>query len=100
MGQGNPALGTMLMRTYLNTLIEADQLPSTIIMYNEGVQLAIDGSDTGKALNALYEKGVEIICCGVCIDFYELKGQVPTNYIGNMYRIIQKTTQASSVIHV
>jgi hypothetical protein len=46
----------------------------------------------------LAEKGVEIVCCGTCIDFYELKGKTRVGVISNMVDIIQSMIEADCVI--
>lgn len=99
MGEGDPQLGALLMRAFINSLKETDQLPSSIILYNSGVKLAIDGSDTAASLAEMENKGVTIVCCGTCVDFYELKSVVKVGTISNMYRITQLTSEAGHIIY-
>lgn len=99
MGEGDPQLGTLLMRSFINSLKETDQLPSSIILYNSGVKLAIDGSDTAASLAEMENKGVTIICCGTCVDFYELKPVIKIGTISNMFRITQLTSEAGHVVY-
>lgn len=99
MGEGDPQLGTLLMRAFINSLKETDQLPSSIILYNSGVKLAIDGSDTAASLAEMENKGVTIICCGTCVDFYELKPVIKIGTISNMFRITQLTSEAGHVVY-
>ena len=99
MGEGDCELGEILMRSCLNSLIELDDLPSCIILYNDGVKLAIDGSDSSQALKNLEEAGVELIICGTCIDFYQLKDQIKIGVISNMYKINSVLSNASHVVY-
>lgn len=99
MGEGDPQLGTLLMRAFINSLKETDLLPSSIILYNSGVKLAIDGSDTAASLAEMENKGVTIICCGTCVDFYELKPVIKIGTISNMFRITQLTSEAGHVVY-
>lgn len=99
MGEGDPQLGTLLMRAFINSLKETDQLPSSIILYNSGVKLAIAGSDTADSLAEMENKGVTIICCGTCVDFYELKPVIKIGTISNMFRITQLTSEAGHVVY-
>ncbi|MGL5787040.1 MAG: sulfurtransferase-like selenium metabolism protein YedF [Bacteroidales bacterium] len=99
MGEGDPQLGSLLMRAFINSLKEADQLPTSIILYNSGVKLAIDGSDTAASLAEMENQGVTIVCCGTCVDFYELKSVIKIGTISNMFRITQLTSQAGHIIY-
>jgi sulfur relay (sulfurtransferase) complex TusBCD TusD component (DsrE family) len=51
-----------------------------------------------ETLQGLSQKGVEIVCCGTCIDFYELKGKMKVGLISNMYDIIQSMLEADRLI--
>jgi sulfur relay (sulfurtransferase) complex TusBCD TusD component (DsrE family) len=75
-----------------------DTKPSRLILVNSGVQLAAENSKALESLQSLSEKGVEIVCCGTCIDFYELKGKMKTGVVSNMYDIIQSMVEADRVI--
>ena len=99
MGDGDRELGELLLRSCLNSLIELDSLPSSIILYNDGVKLAIDGSDTSMALKKLESAGVELLICGACVDYYELKESIKIGVISNMYKINSVTSTASHVVY-
>ncbi len=98
LGEGDEALGSFLMKAFLKTLLDLDTLPSRLILVNSGVQLATEDSKVLETLQVLSEKGVEIVCCGTCIDFYELKGKMRVGVISNMYDIIQSMLEADRVI--
>jgi tRNA 2-thiouridine synthesizing protein A len=97
-GGGDEALGSFLMKAFLKTLLDLETKPSRLILVNSGVQLAAEGSKVLESLQMLSEKGVEIVCCGTCIDFYELKGKMKAGMISNMYDIIQSMLEADRVI--
>ncbi len=97
MGAGDSELGEMLIRSYINVLPELDTLPKTIVLYNSGVKLAALGSDTATTLEQLHQKGVEIVCCGVCVEFYSV--DINKEYIGNMFRIGNIVAASSKVIY-
>jgi selenium metabolism protein YedF len=86
------------MKAFIKTLLDFEPKPSRLILVNSGVQLAAEGSKILDALQELSEKGVEIFCCGTCIDFYELKGKMKVGVVSNMYEIIQSLWEASRVI--
>jgi selenium metabolism protein YedF len=97
-GGGDEALGSFLMKAFLKTLLDLEPKPSRLILVNSGVQLAAEGSKVLDTLKGLSEKGVEIVCCGTCIDFYELKGKMGIGLISNMYDIIQSMLEADRVL--
>jgi len=98
LGDGDEALGSFLMKAFLKTLLDLETQPSRLILVNSGVQLASEDSKVLETLQLLSKKGVEIVSCGTCIDFYELKGKVRVGSISNMYDIIQSMLEADRVI--
>ena len=98
LGEGDEALGSFLMKAFLKTLLDLETQPNRLILVNSGVRLAAEDSKVLESLRGLSEKGVEIVCCGTCIDFYELKGRVKVGMISNMYDIVQSMLEADRVI--
>lgn len=96
---GTNTLGKMLMRGYINALAEQDTLPKTIIMYNSGVLFACEGSDTIESLKQLLSAGVDIILCGVCVDYYDVKGKILVGRISNMFEITKITSTIGHVVY-
>lgn len=98
LGYGDEVLGSFLMKSFLKTLLDLDPKPSRLILVNSGVQLAAENSKALESLQSLSEKGVEVVCCGTCIDYYELKGKMKVGVVSNMYDIIQSMMDADRVI--
>jgi len=98
LGGGDEDLGSFLMKAFLKTLLDLETKPYRLILVNSGVQLASEGSKVLGIMEALSEKGVEILSCGTCIDFYELKGKMRVGAITNMYDIIQSMLEADRLI--
>ncbi len=98
LGEGDEALGSFLMKAFLKTLLDLETQPNRLILVNSGVRLAAEDSKVLESLRGLSEKGVEIVCCGTCIDFYELKGRMKVGVISNMYDIVQSMLEADRVI--
>jgi len=98
LGEGDEALGSFLMKAFLKTLLDLETQPNRLILINSGVRLAAEDSKVLESLQGLSEKGVEIVCCGTCIDFYELKGKMKVGVISNMYNIIQSMLEADRVL--
>jgi selenium metabolism protein YedF len=98
LGIGEEALGTILMRSFLKTLLDLKPIPSKLIFINSGVRLTTEGSEVLETLKTLYEKGVEILSCGTCLDFYGLKAKLKVGIISNMYDIAQSLLEADRLI--
>lgn len=98
MGKGDPKLGKALMKAFIYTLTELETLPETVILYNKGVFLAVEGSDSIEDLEKLSSLGVNIFSCGACVNFYELVEKVKIGSITNMYNILNLQAKAKRII--
>ena len=98
MGRGDPELGGILIRAFFHTLGEIQPLPDTIIFFNSGVKLVVEGSKVLDDLHALKARGIEILACGTCLGHYGLKEQVKIGEISNMYTIAETMLGAGKVV--
>jgi selenium metabolism protein YedF len=98
LGIGEEALGAILMRSFLKTLLDLNPTPSKLIFINSGVRLTSEGSDVLETLQALSGKGVGILSCGTCLDYYGLKEKLKVGIISNMYDIAQSLLEADHLI--
>lgn len=98
MGEGDEKLGKVLMKGYIYALTELSSLPNTILMYNNGAKLSVEGSDSLADLKLLESQGVEILTCGTCLNFYGLTEKLRVGSVTNMYVICEKLSAASKVI--
>ena len=94
MGKGNDELGAILIKAFIHTLLQMENLPTRMLFYNTGVKLAALGSPVLDDLNQLSEAGVEILVCGTCLNFFELTDQLAVGSVTNMYEIA--TTMAAA----
>ena len=44
------------------------------------------------------EKGVEILTCGTCLNFYGLQDKLAVGSVTNMYTIMEKQAAATKII--
>ncbi len=100
MGRGDEVLGQILIRSFFHTLGEVEPRPETIIFFNSGVKLVVNGSPVVDDLDELCGRGVEILACGTCLGHYELKDRVAVGEISNMYTIAETLLGARKVISV
>ncbi|MGL4307832.1 MAG: sulfurtransferase-like selenium metabolism protein YedF [Cetobacterium sp.] len=98
MGDGDRELGTTLIKGFIYTLSEMENLPKTIIFYNKGVSFVSEIESTIKDLKVLESRGVKIISCGACLNFYGLQDKVQVGTISNMLSIIETQMKATRII--
>jgi selenium metabolism protein YedF len=100
MGRGDEELGHILIRAFFHTLGEVAPRPDTIIFFNSGVKLVVEGSRVLEDLRALCEQGIEILACGTCLGHYELKDKVAVGQVSNMYTIAETLLRAGKVVNL
>lgn len=97
-GEGEHELGDILIRGYFYALSEMKTLPKAIIFLNSGVYLTAEDSKVIKNLRIMESSGVEIISCGTCLDYYNLKNKIGVGGSSNMYTIVELMNNCSKVI--
>lgn len=98
MGSGPQELQRVLVGKFLNLLNESNALPSKILFYTDGVKLACEDSPVVETLRVLQERGVELILCSTCLDYFGLTHQVKVEIVGGMPDIIEAMQKAGKVI--
>ncbi|WP_322150494.1 sulfurtransferase-like selenium metabolism protein YedF [Paratractidigestivibacter sp.] len=98
MGTGDDELGHKLIKGFIFSLTQLDELPATMLFYNGGARLTCEGSASLEDLKNLADAGVEILTCGTCLDHYGLSEKLAVGEVTNMYVIAQKLTGASVVV--
>jgi selenium metabolism protein YedF len=100
MGRGNEELGHILIRSFFHTLGEVEPRPDRIILFNTGVRLACQGSEVLDDLCALEADGIEILACGTCLGYFELKDKLASGRVSNMYEIAESILGAGKVVNL
>ncbi|HOU50215.1 MAG: sulfurtransferase-like selenium metabolism protein YedF [Smithella sp.] len=98
MGQGNDELGSVLIRSFLHTVAEQSQKPDTIIFYNTGVKLTVEGSEVLDDLKQLESAGVQLLVCGTCLNYFEIKDKLAAGTVSNMYDILDAMSRAGRLL--
>ena len=98
MGEGDEALGTLLMKGFIFALTQQDELPKTILFYNGGAKLTCENAPTLEDVKSLEAQGVEILTCGTCLNHYGLAEKLQVGGVTNMYVIAEKMLQASLIV--
>ncbi len=100
MGDAEPELQQKLIGNYLKLLDQNNILPAVICFYANGVFLAVEGSPVLDTLRSLEAKGVRLILCSTCLNYYNLSEKVQVGIVGGMTDIIEAQRRAGKVITV
>lgn len=99
LGDGDDELGDILMKGFFNTLPNVDQLPTSVIFVNGGIFLTLKESPILEALKALKAKGVEILVCGTCLEYYKKLDDIEVGQVSNMLDILERVTTAGKILN-
>lgn len=100
MGEGSKELGQVLMKGFLYTLTEDKPYPKSILFINSGVKLTTEGSEVIEYLRTLEGEGVDVLSCGTCLDYYNLKNKLMVGGVSNMYTIVEKITKVKNTVRI
>ena len=87
---GEGKLGSMLIKGFLNAILEQKNLPKTIICVNSAVLLttADENDEVLNILKKLEAKGIDIYSCGTCLDYYDARDKLKVGKAGNAIDIV------------
>lgn len=100
LGDGPEELGRLLMKNFIITLLDMEEVPDRMFFVNTGVLLTTEGSEVLEALERLGNRGVEVLSCGVCLDFFHRKEKLLAGAVTNMFTIAESMMKAASVIRL
>ena len=100
LGSGSDELSEKLMINFISTLKE--MLPNLwrIVFLNSGVFLTTQDSKVISTLKELEERGVSILVCGTCLNFYGIMDQKEIGETTNMLDIVTSMEIADKVISI
>ncbi len=98
MGSGDDSLGKILMKGFIYAISQLEELPKTIIFYNSAAKLTLNNSPTLEDIKNLEDQGVEVLTCGTCLDFFDIKEKLAVGSVSNMYTIVERLNDATKVI--
>lgn len=70
LGESEIDLGEKLIVSFFAVLIDSETIPSRIGFLKTGIFLTTEGSQVVESLRRLEERGVEILSCKTCLDYY------------------------------
>lgn len=80
-------LGRILMEAFLRILSNKEEIPEYIILYNEAVKLALKSSEVYDHLHKLEERGIKIISCQTCVEYFGIENDIAVGEIDGMVKI-------------
>jgi selenium metabolism protein YedF len=98
MGEGDEALGILLIGNFIGALKDLDKLPQKMVFYNSGVKLATKSSPVIETLMDLEKMGVELLLCATCVNHYSLESVVGAGTLSNMYSIAEVMASSGNII--
>lgn len=99
MGTGDEALTQNLMNAFIHSLTETDKKPKNIIFYAEGVKLTAKGSEALDDLKELDKAGVNILSCGICVDYFELTEKLAVGGNTTMGEVVDILASSDNVVY-
>jgi intracellular sulfur oxidation DsrE/DsrF family protein len=100
LGSADLELQHLLAARYFALLAENDPLPNAVCFYTSGVHLVVEGSPVLELLATLEKKGVRLIICSTCLDYFGLRNRVRVGIVGSMADIIEAQFAAEKVITI
>lgn len=99
-GRGSKELGKVLMKSFFYSLTELSNPPKTIIFMNSGANLSLKDSKVLQSLKDLSDKGVKILTCGTCLNYYEKENELAVGEITNMYTATEIMINSDNLITI
>jgi selenium metabolism protein YedF len=98
LGSGNEDLGRILMKSFMYTMVESGKTPRAMLFINSGVQLTVEGSPVLEHLKTLAGQGTQVLSCGTCLDFFQLKEKLAVGEVTNMYNILAEMSGSAKTV--
>jgi len=98
MGEGDSELGEVLIQSFCAAILEKATLPSSIVFYNSGVKLALEGHPVVTTFTQMEKEGVKLLLCGTCVKHFNASAAIRVGSVSNMHDITDILTNATSVI--
>ncbi len=84
LGDGDKELGAQLLETYVNLLKQREALPAAVFCVNRGVLALTEQSFASLHLKELEDKGVPVLACGTCVDYYKIHDKLVAGKVSSM----------------
>lgn len=95
-----PELGEVLMKNFLGALSQMERPPLVVALVNDGVKLSLYDSSSCDHLKNLEKKGVSIMVCGTCVNYFNIMDHVGVGSVSHMLDIIKTLDCADKVMTI
>ena len=93
LGNGEKELGEGILETFFTVLKQKEELPVAIFCMNSGVFTLTEESLISLQLADLERKGVDVIACKTCVDYYELNEKLVTGKVSGMAQFVELASE-------
>lgn len=100
LGKADAELGTILMRSFLVSLAHEESAPAAVMLSNDGVKLACEGSEALDELRLLVEAGVTVTACGTCLKHFGLQDRLVVGTEGNMSGLVAAVCGPDEIVTI
>jgi selenium metabolism protein YedF len=100
LGRSNDELGRILMRSFLVSLAHEEHAPAAVMLINEGVRLACEGSEALDELRMLESKGVAVSACGTCLNHLGLAESLAVGTAGAMPDLVAVVCGSDEIVTI
>ncbi|NOX56690.1 MAG: hypothetical protein GXP27_20035 [Planctomycetes bacterium] len=100
MGFGPEDLCQTLLDKFLSITAEDEHVPKYLLLYSDGVKLALQGSPVSRLLRTLIDRGSKVLLCSTCLDYFQLKEKPLTGTPSCMSDIMNAMHEVAKVIYL
>lgn len=100
LGFGDDELGSKLMISFIKTLKEMGPELWRLVLVNNGVKMAVEGSEVLPVLQEYAKEGLQILVCGTCLTYFNLLEEKKVGETTNMLDIVTAMQLADKVINI
>jgi hypothetical protein len=100
MGKADEELQLTLFGKYTELIQHYGEMPAAFCFYTDEVKLVCEGSPVIEKLRELEAKGVRLIVCSTCLNYFNLQDKIQVGIVGDMGDIIEAQVKADKVITI
>lgn len=97
-GTGETDLGAKLTDLLFKVFSESAQRPARILFLNSGIFLTTEGSPIRDKLQALENKGTELVSCITCLNYFNRMEKVVVGRPGDMKDTVDALCEYRKVV--
>ncbi len=98
MGSGPDELCQLLLQKFLQIQAESDSVPKYVLVYSDGVHLAVEDHPVAGWLRQLLQRGTNVLLCTTCLEYFGLKDKPLVGTPSCMNDIVQAMQATAKLI--